>query len=266
MRLLATVIGTSIFVATALPVVAATLPGVGTYEGVAGIGTSNGDVGNSPLGKDYVYVTTAGSSYLGAGLGIGQETTGSVLTTSSFSAAVGEKLDLYFNYVTTDGTPSFVEYAYVLLNDLVNNTSLTLFTARTTPSGNTVPGFGLPALAAGVTLNPASTPIIDGLTNWSELGDDSGQCYGGLGAGCGQTGWVQALYDFEAVGQYSLTFGVVNWGDQNLQSGLAVAGAKVGDTIIVDPNPGPSPVPLPAGGVLILTGLGAIAALRRRRG
>ncbi len=46
----------------ALPANAATLDGVGTYDGTAGIGSANGDITASPMGSKYVYVTTAGQA------------------------------------------------------------------------------------------------------------------------------------------------------------------------------------------------------------
>ena len=133
------------FVMAASDAMAAPLAGVGTYEGVAGIGTANGDVGNSPSGSQYVYVTTAGSTYLGAGIGLGSETNGTELTTNSFTGNAGDILSYDFNYITSDGTPSYIEYAYAFLNNLTDATETLIFTARTNPNGDpTVPGFGMP--------------------------------------------------------------------------------------------------------------------------
>lgn len=261
------------FAAVSGPALSATLTGVGTYNGVAGVGSSNGDVTNSPAGSSYVYVTTEGSTFLGAGLKIGSETNGSELTTLSFTANAGDTLKYYFNYVASDGTSSFVEYAYAylnVLNDLGETTDKKLiFHARTTPSGNTVPGFGLPPLDSAVTLTPGSTPIlpgsgIGGAPVWAQLGGSSGSCFG---TGCGLTGWILATLGVDP-GKYSLTFGVVNWGDTLFQNGLAIAGLKIGDTDIIDDgNNGGQPgvVPLPAGAWLLLGGLGGLAALRRRK-
>jgi hypothetical protein len=244
-----------------------TLPDIGIFEGVAGIGTANGDVGPSPIGNKYVYVTTEGSTYQGpggvGGLGLGGETNGSELTTISVVAKAGDLLDYYFNYVTSDGTNSYIEYAYAILNNLDTNVKKLVFTARTNPNGVAVPGFGLPPIEPGVTLTPSTVDIIDGKTNWAELGGSSGDCFGGIGAGCGQTGWINSKYTIQDAGNYSFTFGVFNWGDTALQSGLAIAGLKVGDTPI-DPNE-PSPVPLPAAGWLMLAGLGGLGALSRKR-
>lgn len=242
---------------------AATLAGVGTYEGVAGIGTSNGDVTDSPMGNSYLYVTTAGSTYMGAGLGIGSETNGSVLTTLSFTAEAGDTLSYYFNYVTSDGTSSFIEYAYATLNDLSSagaNDKL-IFTARTNPALDTVPGFNMPPLAPGVTLNPASSVVISGAPDWSQLGSSNNSCYSLQG--CGYTGWIQSLYEITTPGTYSLTFGVVNWGDQAYDTGMAIAGLKINDEVIVDPNV--PVVPLPAGGLLLASALAGLGFARRKK-
>ncbi|MEI4485573.1 NF038132 family protein [Frigidibacter sp. MR17.14] len=237
---------------------AATLAGVGTYEGVAGIGSPNGVVTAPPIGDKYLYVTTAGSSFTGAGLGIGSETNGSYLTTSAFSANEGSLLSYYFNYVTSDGA-SFIEYAYALLTNLDTGIEQLIFTARTTPSGDTVPGAGLPPIADGVTLTPSSTEIIPGGPVWAELAGYSGACYS---AGCGYTGWINSEFTIADAGMYSLTFGVVNWADTWYDSGMAIAGITVDGEVIVDP--GPAPVPLPAAGYLLAAAVGSVAMIRRR--
>lgn len=247
---------------------ALTLTGVGTYKGNAGIGAPNGVVTASPVGSSYVYVSTAGgvsASDEGIGLGQGNESNGSELTTFAFGAAAGDVLSYYFNYVTSDGS-GFADYAYAFLLNTDTSDQTLIFTARTTPTDDTVPGFGLPGIDAGVTLDPASSAIIGGGPSWAQLGDSSGECFNGVGNGCGYTGWILSSFTIPTAGNYQFVFGVVNWDDTAFDSGLAVAGLRVGDTDIIPPDVGgPSVVPVPAAAPLLLTGLGVFAWMRRRR-
>lgn len=159
--------------------------------------------------------------------------------------------------MTSDGA-QYTEYAWAGLNNVSTDTTGILFTARTTTSGDTVPGFGLPGLAAGVTLTPPSTPIIPGGPDWSPLGGSSGACFD---AGCGYTGWIQMTYTIPTggAGQYRLVFGVTNALDEGFDSGMAIAGTTINDVPI---NPVPVPMSLALFGVG-LAGLG-VAARRRR--
>jgi PEP-CTERM motif len=67
-------------------------------------------------------------------------------------------------------------------------------------------------------------------------------------------------YAIPLAGNYFLEFGVVNWGDTALDSGLAFDGIAI-DGEPIDPNPVPEPATLALAG-LALAGL---AATRRRR-
>lgn len=256
--------------ALAVPVSAATIQGdlptgwVGV--GNAGSGTPDGDIGAAPTTSgNYTYVSTDGGvggvgSLSGVG-GDGDPTDGSTLTTSIFSAAAGDTLQFFFNYLTSDGS-GYADYAWArLLDDSANQVAL-LFTARTTPGGNTVPGFEMPDPEA--TLTPASVSIIDGATDWTAIGLSSGLCFNGLGNGCGSTGWVESNYVVGAAGDYQLQFGVTNWDDTAYDSGMAIAGANIGG-VSIDPDDDLPPVPLPAAGWMLLAGLGGIAAMRRRK-
>ena len=185
-------------------------------------------------------------------------TDGSEFTTSEFSSNAGDKLNFYFNYVTSDGSGTYTDYAFAeLLNAGAH--AAWLFTARTTPTGDTSPGFGLPSNDS--TLTPSTTPIVPGGPEWSPLGASSGACYS---SGCGYTGWIGSTYTLSAAGSYSIRFGVTNIADQTYDSGLAFAGLTIND-VPVEPISGA--VPEPAGWAMMMMGIGGVgAALRRRRG
>lgn len=249
-------VAASLFVGTLLFSGAASALPVGwTSVGNAGSLGANGVVTASPDGGVYHYVSTAGG-VSGVGLGYGSETTGSVARSNAFTAEAGDDLEFFFNYVTSDGA-GYADYAWVRLLDSALNPYAVLFTARTTPEDNTVPGFGLPDIDPGVVLDPVSTEIIAGAPEWSALGGSSGSCYQD---GCGYTDWIGMTYAFADSGTFYLEFGVVNWTDTSFQSGLAFDGILVGG-VPIDPQPVSSP------GTLALFGLALIgmAGLRRRR-
>ena len=229
--------------------------------GNCGVASPNGDVSAPPeFGPTYRYVSTNGGQQ-GAGqlAGVGG-TNGSLYTTASFTADVGSELVFYFNFVTSDGTSSYPDYAWSSLN--LGNEALVLFTARTVTGGaDTVPGFGLPGLAPGVVLTPGSTPIQAGLTNWAQLGNSSGDCYQGTGNGCGSTGWIKSTYTVLTAGTYTLQFGATNFGDTSYDTGLAFTGIQI-DGEIVDPTPG---VPEPATWAMMIMGFGLVGFAARRR-
>lgn len=232
--------------------------GVGGY----GSGTPDGDMAAPPSNPGYQYVTsTGGVSGVGSlpgiggpGTGNGNPTNGSIVTTSIFSALAGAQLVFDFNFMTSDGA-GWADYAWARLLDSSDNEVALLFTARTTPGGDTVPGFGMPV--PGASLVPASTPIIDNETTWSALGGSSGTCWD---TGCGQTGWIQSTFTIENAGNYKLQFGVTNWGDTLYDSAMAVAGA------VIDGKPiDPGVVPLPASFGFLAAGMAGIGFLRRRK-
>ncbi len=238
--------------ATALPIGWSAVGDAGTF-------TPNGVVSSLPEISTYYYVSTAnGIDGVGALAGAGGDgipTNGSTLISPVFSAAVGSSLGFKFNYVTSDDA-IFADYAWAqVINVDDPSGSLLLFTARSTLGGDTVPGFSMPALAEGLTLDPPATPIIPGGPLWDQLGEDSGECWF---TGCGYTGWINGTYEFTQAGNFRLQFGVTNWNDSFFHSGMAIAGTTIDGVPI-------AVIPLPAAGWLLLGGLGALAVVRRRR-
>ena len=245
----------------------ASLPAGWTCQGTCGTLGADGVVTLGPSGNPYEYVTTNGSSVTGLGLSVGggTEKNGSLLTTSTFSASVGDPLNFYFNFVTSDGG-TFADYAWVNLVNASTLSSLLLFTARTNQSGSAVPGFNMPPVAPGVAINPSVVNVtpgggVQGGPTWSPLGSWSGFCFLGPGKGCGYTGWVGSSYTITATGNYFLTFGVVNWNDEEYDTGLAIDNVTVAGT----PIPGQGAVPEPGSMTLLGTGLiGLVGAVRRK--
>lgn len=226
-----------------------------TCVGSCGVIGADGDVTVSPLGGTYNYVTTVGGQSGVSPFVLGGNRTGSKFTTTAFAANAGSKLDFYFNYVTSDGS-GFADYGWArLLNAADNSQAAILFTARTRPDGDIIPGFGLPDADATIPV----TPIIDKAPVWSPLGTDGDgtRCYNGVGQGCGYTGWVLSTYTIASAGNYLLEFGAINWSDNAFQSGMAWDGITIdGDPI--------DPVPVPAALPLMATAIAGFGFAKRR--
>lgn len=227
------------------------IPSGWSCTGNCGTLGADGVVTTSPEGGAYGWVSSSGG-VTGQGLGIGNETNGSVLHSNIFAANAGDDLQFYFNFVTSDGA-GFADYGWARLLDSSLNEVALLFTARTTPSGNSVPGFGMPAIAA--TITPSTVTIIPGGPVWAPLGGSSGACYD---TGCGYSDWVESLYNIGVAGNHILEFGVVNWSDTGWDTGLAFDGITVAGVPI-------DPVPEHATVALLGLGLAGIGAMRRRR-
>lgn len=251
------VFGTLAFVAGALMACTA---GATTCVGNCGTSGADGVVTLPPNGaSSYQWISTDdGTDGVGGlpGGALGDETNGSTLATTQFSATSGTLLDFYFNYVTSDGA-DYADYAWAGLFDSSDNLVSLLFTARTKPSGSIVPGQGMPPVNAALT--PSPVLIIGGAPIWSPLGGGSGDCWD---TGCGYTGWINADYTIAAAGDYYLKIGVTNWGDEDYNSGLAMAGVTVGGVPVPTGVPEPASLGMFGLGVLLA---GLLVGLRRRR-
>lgn len=231
-----------------------------TCVGTCGTLAPNGVVTAPPGGSNYDYVSTVnGVSGAGRINSVGG-TNGSHFITDQFAAANGDTLSFYFNYVTSDGA-GFSDYAFAELLDGSSNSLGYLFTGRTTTSGNTSPGFGLPSNIS--TLTPATSPIIPGGPVWSGLGGSSGSCYN---AGCGYTGWIKSTYVLPTAGNFAVRYGVTNWGDTAYQSGLAYVGLQLNGGNVGGGTGLPTgAVPEPATWAMMLMGFFGLGSVVRRR-
>ncbi len=212
------------------------IPAGWTCNGVCNTLPADGVVPLSPAGfSRYGFVASRSDSPTGLALpgvgGAGSPSTGSRLRSVAFSANAGDDLEFFFNFVTSDGA-GFADYAWARLLDGSLNEVAVLFTARTTPGGNTVPGFSMPPLVA--TIDPDEVVVTPGAPNWSALGGSSGSCFD---TGCGHTGWVRSTYEIPSTGSFVLEFGVVNWNDTQFQSGLAFDGITVAGQAIGGSTP-----------------------------
>ncbi len=218
-------------------------------QGSCGTAEADGDVPLVPGGgMRYGWISNTGgvAGVRLPGVGVPNDShDGSLLQSHRFDAQAGATLALRFNYITTDGG-DFGDYAWIRLLDGSGSQVALLVTARTSPGGGAVPGYGMPAGQA--TLTPPYLDVWGTEPIWSPLGADAGTCYV---TPCGTTGWGQASYAIAAAGSYMLEFGVVNWVDASADSGLAFDALTL-DGVPLAPVPEPGMPALLAAGMLVL--------------
>lgn len=240
--------------------------------GTCGGSPADGDVGLSPLGNPrYGAVTTAGSRELGVSPvrlePDALDTNGSRITSPAFQATAGDRINIFFNFVTTDGS-SFADYAWARMTDASDDSLVGwLFTARTRDDelNRTVPGPLVPSAEfdpnvvltnySGWTFNPR-TPADP--VEWAPLGT---RCYD---QGCGFTGWLESSFEVPRSGDFRIEIGVVNWTDESFDTGLAFDFANLEASV---PVPIFTPIPEASIGAMMLSGLavlGLFGAYRRR--
>jgi hypothetical protein len=247
--------------------------------GAAGLIAGDATVAVSPLNNStFGYVTTAGGVYntsplalRSEGRGTENQTNGTKIVSGSFNALAGEKLNLYFNYVSTDGR-GYDDYAWARLVSAGSNTTAAwLFTARSTNSanGSVVPGDVLNRQVDNKLPDQLDAVLNDGKTvsfevagtQWAPLGSSSGICWDSANT-CGPTGWIKSSFSMTTSGSYYLEFGINNWGDEAYDSALAFDFAGLQPARF---NGLTAPVPeLPPAAMMGL-GLGLMAMIMRRR-
>jgi hypothetical protein len=240
--------------------------------GSCGASAADGDIVLSPLGNpQYGWVGTSDSAAFGVSplaldansRGNGVENNGSRFVSGAFHANAGDRLDLRFNYVSTDGK-GFDDYAWARVVDAGSNALVAwLFTARSSNSstGKIVPGdvvdkkaFDPDVVIVDYKDYNFTSKTVEDPIDWSRLGFSNGSCWKDNAPGCGFTGWLHSRVSFAAAGNYRVEVGVVNWGDSAYDSGLAFDFAGLVST-----------VPEPQSFMLALAGL-ALFAWRGRRG
>ncbi|MDP9160460.1 MAG: hypothetical protein M3O09_09560 [Acidobacteriota bacterium] len=209
----------------------------GTAQVASGITPTEGSsyawisTGCSPTGTcpDVAAAVTPPYAFLGlgAGTGLGAPTTEVTLTSPSFSLLSPGVVSFDVNFITTDGTNGFADFALVQLMRS-DTTPINLFVANTTCAACTaVPPVSLNSGVA--TLSPsqavfAGTAVTFGSTTYGGIANPK---FGG-GPG-GPTGWIHVTYP-AAAGNYQLQFLVSHVGDTTYPSALGIDNVQVQTT------------------------------------
>ncbi len=200
--------------------VANSTSGITPTEGLQYGWISTGCVGSA--GTTCPTVATTGTpSYanlgLGLGTGLGTPTTETFLTSPTFTLVSSTQISFDVNFITTDGTNPFADFALVQLIPSTGS-PVDLFVANTT--GATSAAVPPVDLTAGVgTMSPATAffsgaTVMFGATTYGNVPKFGG----GLG---GPTGWIHVTY-LAPAGTYTLKFFVSHVGDTNYPSALAI--------------------------------------------
>jgi len=163
-------------------------------------------------------------------LGLGTPTVETTLTSPSFSlASPGGNISFDVNFITTDGTNNFADFALVQLVPS-EGTPTNLFVANTTCADCAAvpPAVLNPGVA---TMSPTSASFLGTTVTLAIDGDPAhNTLYGnvpkyGTGPG-GPTGWIHVTYPAPA-GNYTLRFFVTHVGDINYPTALAIDNVHV---------------------------------------
>ena len=171
---------------------------------------------------------------LGTGSGLGSPQTESVLISPSFTLPSSTLISFDVNFITTDGTNGFADFALVQLIPSTGS-PVNLFVANTTgDTSPAVPPVILNPADAAATLSPSTvsflgTSVTFGATTYGNIpkfGGSDANCAptsSGPNSACpgGPTGWVHVTYT-AAPGTYTLRFLVSHVGDTNYPSALAI--------------------------------------------
>ena len=194
------------------------IPAGWTTDGTSGTSTALTNLGPTE-GNNFGFITTPGNVNTSLG-----GTGGTTLTSSTFSAVGGQQLSLDFNFLTTDGTTSFQDFMFIQLLDASNAVVATLANGNTTgATSQAVPALGGPApgITAGVALSGTIPRFFDGIATGPLGGVTFGPSKFGGGNG-GSTGWITSTFTIPTTGTYKLLFVVMDFGNRNFPSALAI--------------------------------------------